>query len=215
MKLYGDDEKTKKSRKSEQEDHYPLRHQARVCRMLKVQYRMHKDISNWASEASYNGELQTHESVKYRTIEQLVSEQSTGNDDNKPCDDDVVSKVAMLLIDTAGCGMHESESSSGSRFNEGEAQVVAHHVRTLLDCGLKQEQIAIITPYNGQVELLRTILLPDYPKLEIRSVDGFQGKPCRGIVRGFLALVFFGSILLLLIDFRRRAGSRGFESCTE
>lgn len=28
--------------------------------------------------------------------------------------------------------------------------------------------------YNGQVELLRKRLLPDVPKLEIRSVDGFQ-----------------------------------------
>jgi superfamily I DNA and/or RNA helicase len=33
----------------------------------------------------------------------------------------------------------------------------------------------LLLSYNGQVELLRSTLLPDNPKLEIRSVDGFQG----------------------------------------
>ncbi|CAB9510418.1 polymerase alpha-associated DNA helicase A [Seminavis robusta] len=179
MKLYGDDGK----KKAEQEE---KRQPPKVSRMLKIQYRMHEKISNWASEASYHGELLTHESVRHRTIGQLVhAQQHTAADDDNgkdDDDDDVVSQVALLLMDTAGCGMHESESSSGSRFNEGEAQIVAHHVQVLLDKGLRQEQIAIITPYNGQVELLRTILLPDHPKLEIRSVDGFQGGEREAVV---------------------------------
>ena len=185
MKLYGDDQIAKASSKGEHSAEEP-----RVSRMLNTQYRMHENISNWASKASYHGALLTHASVKDRTIGQLVKQQmdaATKNvDDNKTIDgvleDDVVSDVAMLLVDTAGCGMYESESSSGSRFNEGEAQVVAKHVQALLDKGMHQYQIAIITPYNGQVELLRTMLLPDHPKLEIRSVDGFQGGEREAVV---------------------------------
>jgi hypothetical protein len=60
--------------------------------------------------------------------------------------------------------------------------LVAKHVQKLLDLGVRQEQIAIITPYNGQVELLRTTLLPERPKLEIRSVDGFQGGEREAVV---------------------------------
>jgi ATP-dependent RNA/DNA helicase IGHMBP2 len=155
----------------------------RVSRMLKVQYRMHEEIANWASKASYHGELLTHDSVRHRTIRQLLRNQT--DDELETSDDDVldvVSEVALLLVDTAGCGMHESENASGSRFNEGEAQLVAKHVHTLLNMGMRQEQIAIITPYNGQVELLRGLLLPDNPKLEIRSVDGFQGGEREAVV---------------------------------
>jgi hypothetical protein len=48
-------------------------------------------------------------------------------------------------------------------------------VEKLVHSGLQPQQIAVITPYNGQVETLRNLLLPNHPKLEIRSVDGFQG----------------------------------------
>jgi ATP-dependent RNA/DNA helicase IGHMBP2 len=181
MKLYGDEERNKEKAQDSKDP-------PRVSRMLKVQYRMHENISNWASNASYHGDLLTHESVKHRTIGQLIKQEESGNDvgdssgDVDDDDDDVISQVALLLIDTAGCAMYESESSSGSRYNEGEAQVVAKHVIALLEKGMRQEQLAVITPYNGQVEVLRTMLLPDYPKLEIRSVDGFQGGEREAVV---------------------------------
>lgn len=193
MNLYGDDQKNGVNETANDGEQKKEVQEPRVSRMLKVQYRMHEHISNWASKVSYHGGLLTHESVKHRTIGQLVKEQGTNEkhdninkidseskDDSK--EDDVVSDVALLLVDTAGCGMYESESSSGSRFNEGEAQIVAKHVQSLLDKGMRQEQIAVITPYNGQVEILRAKLLPDHPKLEIRSVDGFQGGEREAVV---------------------------------
>jgi superfamily I DNA and/or RNA helicase len=131
-----------------------------VSRMLRIQYRMHQDIASWASQAMYDGELQTHESVK----EHLLSDLPNFSSRQPP----------LLLIDTAGCGMDESVNGSGSRFNEGEAEVVVQHVTALIHSGLKADSIAVISPYNGQVELLR-ILLSEQSKLEIRSVDGFQG----------------------------------------
>jgi DNA polymerase alpha-associated DNA helicase A len=45
-------------------------------------------------------------------------------------------------------------------------------------------EIAVITPYNAQVDLLRNRLKPQFPSLEIGSVDGFQGRSnvlCDGI----------------------------------
>ena len=78
--------------------------------------------------------------------------------------------------------MHETANAAGSRYNDGEAQLVAQHVQALLEIGLQQDEIAVISPYNGQVDLLRTMLLPDAPKLEIRSVDGFQGGEREAVV---------------------------------
>jgi ATP-dependent RNA/DNA helicase IGHMBP2 len=172
MDLYGDGKAGSANPSSEKGP-------GRVSRMLKVQYRMHESIANWASQALYGGELQTHASVQSRTLAQLTGRRTNrvGADGEEEADDDEfdgVAETALLLVDTAGCSMFESVNPAGSRFNEGEAQLVSRHVRTLLKMGVSQEQIAIITPYNGQVELLRSTLLPDFPKLEIRSVDGFQ-----------------------------------------
>lgn len=146
-----------------------------VSRMLQVQYRMHQSIADWASRAMYHGQLRTHTSVAQHVLSDLATYRHHDGEDHP--------HPALLLIDTAGCGMEEGEASSGSRFNEGEAQLIVEHVQTLLRAGVKAEEIAVISPYNGQVELLRTLLLPDIaPTLEIRSVDGFQGGEREAVV---------------------------------
>jgi predicted DNA helicase len=161
MKLYSNDEK-------------------QISRMLQIQYRMNHHIAEWASQAMYNGELQTHDSVRNRTLGQLT------NNTKSKCisieEDDDISNTVLLLVDTAGCDMYEVETAAGSRLNEGEARVVCQHVRKILNLGVEQNQIAVITPYNGQVELLRSMLLADFPKLEIRSVDGFQGGEREAVI---------------------------------
>jgi len=156
------------------------------CRskMLEVQYRMHKDISDWASEAMYNGKLISHDSVKDRQLSTLpvVSERMATQTEKEEGSADELENVTMMLIDTTGCDMHETANDAGSRFNEGEANIVVSHVHSLIKLGLRAQDIAVITPYNGQVELLRKLLLPDVPKLEIRSVDGFQGGEREAVV---------------------------------
>ena len=159
-----------------------------ISRMLKIQYRMHHKIADWASQAMYHGELQTHDSVKSRTLGQLESIRKREEDAlsqesiDKKQEFDHLRNTTLLMIDTAGCDMYESETEAGSRYNEGEAMLVSQHVRKLIEMGVDPLQIAIITPYNGQVELLRNKLLPEFPKLEIRSVDGFQGGEKEAVV---------------------------------
>lgn len=154
-------------------------------KMLEVQYRMHQDISNWASKAMYSGKLVSHDSVKNRKLATLPLVADTINakvSDVKKVETDSLENVTLLLIDTAGCDMYETANEAGSRYNEGEATIVVSHLKSLLALGLRTEDIAVITPYNGQVELLRKMLLPDVPKLEIRSVDGFQGGEREAVV---------------------------------
>jgi len=150
-------------------------------RMLEVQYRMHRDIADWSSTAMYGGRLISHESVsdrKLASLPQVIDSRTPG----LSAGDDSIKDVALMLIDTTGCDMHEIANDAGSRYNEGESNIVSSHVRALISLGLRAEDIAVITPYNGQVELLRRRLLPDVPKLEIRSVDGFQGGEREAVI---------------------------------
>ena len=148
--------------------------------MLEVQYRMHHQISDWASGAMYDGKLISHESVRDRKLVSLPLVMETAK--AIEAEEDTVENVSLLLIDTTGCDMHETANEAGSRYNGGEASIVASHVKALMKLGLRAEDIAVITPYNGQVELLRQLLLPDVPRLEIRSVDGFQGGEREAVV---------------------------------
>ena len=89
----------------------------------------------------------------------------------------------LVLIDTTGCDMYEMASQDEiSKANEGEVGLVVIHVEDLVQSGLKPEEIAVITPYNLQVELIRLQLSSKYPGLEIRSVDGFQGREKEAVV---------------------------------
>ena len=147
-------------------------------RMLKVQYRMNKLIMNWISTQLYEAKLQAHDSV----AEHLLCELENCKEKNEN------TKTPIILIDTDGCEMDEmisentQSSSHESKANEGEAKLVLIHITQLIKSGIRQDQIAVISPYNLQVELLRTILNTKYPQIEVKSVDGFQGREKEAII---------------------------------
>merc|ERR1711991_355602 len=141
--------------------------------MLNTQYRMHDSICSWASKAMYNGGLCSHESV----AEHLLTDFhyfSKGNYESYF----LSSRAAMVLVDTVGCNNFEEmeDVERGSKANPGEAKLVMAYVARMISCGMQEKDIAVITPYNGQVNLLRSVMFDHYPSLEVRSVDGFQGR---------------------------------------
>lgn len=120
-------------------------------RILTVQYRMHELICRWASDEMYGGALVAAPEVAHRRISDLPG--LSGAED--------MMDATLLLLDTAGCGMEEEKAGGdaeggGSRRNEGEAKVVEAHVRALVAAGLPVEDIAVITPYNGQVWMIQS-----------------------------------------------------------
>ncbi|ETN14479.1 hypothetical protein PPTG_07525 [Phytophthora nicotianae INRA-310] len=151
-----------------------------IVKMLDTQYRMHEDISEWSSQAMYKGELKSFEGVAKRKLHELPHVSISKEDE--------LLSATLLLLDTAGCELEEdsNDDETGSmqlsKSNEGEARVVARHVSALLEAGLKEEEVAVITPYNKQVQTLKALLLESHPKLEIRSVDGFQGCEKEAVV---------------------------------
>ncbi|XP_014849300.1 PREDICTED: DNA-binding protein SMUBP-2 isoform X2 [Poecilia mexicana] len=143
-----------------------------VVRMLTVQYRMNSAIMEWASKEMYHGRLTAHSSVEKHLLKDLpgvacVEETST----------------PLLLIDTAGCGLSEMEiADEQSKGNQGEVDIVSLHIKSLTEAGVKAKDIAVIAPYNLQVDLLRQKLSARHPEMEIKSVDGFQGREKEAVV---------------------------------
>ena len=126
---------------------------------------MNDAIMKWSSETFYEGRLKADASVKSRLLRDL---------EEVECNEDT--EAALVLIDTTGCDEYYElvTEDEQSKANEGEAALVTLYAQQLVQSGVDPAEIAIITPYNLQVELLRLQLRDKYPSLEIRSVDGFQ-----------------------------------------
>ena len=140
----------------------------RCVSMLTIQYRMSDEIMQFPNREFYDGLLQSDHSVKYRgildwdtAIEWVESEENEG----------------------------ETLASDGlSRINPVEAELALQTLHDYIERIGKDRilyerlDIGIISPYKGQVQLLRRMLRKDsYWKplrhlISINTVDGFQGQ---------------------------------------
>uniref|UniRef100_A0A8W4FDI3 Immunoglobulin mu DNA binding protein 2 n=1 Tax=Sus scrofa TaxID=9823 RepID=A0A8W4FDI3_PIG len=146
----------------------------------------------WASEALYHGRLTAHASVAghlLRDLPGVAATEETG--------------IPLLLVDTAGCGLFElEEEDEQSKGNPGEVRLVRLHVQALVDAGVPAGDVAVITPYNLQVDLLRQSLAQRHPELEIKSVDGFQGREKEAVILSFVRSNRKGEVGFLAEDRR-------------
>ncbi|KAK5574736.1 hypothetical protein RB653_009989 [Dictyostelium firmibasis] len=139
-----------------------------VSRLLNVQYRMNHKIMDWSSMEFYNSKMIADKSVSNHLLT---------TDAQSKIRHTLTTTCPLLMIDTSGCDMEESQDDEGeSKFNNGEVVVVKRHIEKLVECGVKPNDIGVITPYNGQVKLLKSYLSKSYPLMEIGTVDGFQGR---------------------------------------
>ncbi|KAK4317794.1 hypothetical protein Pmani_011149 [Petrolisthes manimaculis] len=143
-----------------------------VVKMLTMQYRMHQNIMNWASSVMYHSRLTAHPSVASHLLSHLPGVEKIED-----------TETPMVLVDTTGCGCEELDTQEDqSKGNKGEAVLAAGRVAALVEAGVPQAAVAVVTPYNLQVELIRGLLREQYPGVEVRSVDGFQGREKEAII---------------------------------
>ncbi|NWU49445.1 SMBP2 protein, partial [Dromas ardeola] len=168
------------------------RYGEQIVKMLTVQYRMHQAIMLWASSEMYSGRLTAHPSVAQHLLRDLPGVTSTEE-----------TTIPLLLIDTAGCGLFELEvEDEQSKGNPGEVQLAALHIQALVEAGVKAQDIAVVAPYNLQVDMLREHLCHRYPELEIKSVDGFQGREKEAVILSFVRSNRKGEVGFLAEDRR-------------
>ncbi|KAM7109002.1 DNA-binding protein SMUBP-2 [Ciconia maguari] len=168
------------------------RYGEKIVKMLTVQYRMHQAIMQWASSEMYSGRLTAHPSVAQHLLKDLPGVTSTEE-----------TTIPLLLIDTAGCGLFELEvEDEQSKGNPGEVQLAGLHIQALVEAGVKAQDIAVVAPYNLQVDMLREHLCHRYPELEIKSVDGFQGREKEAVILSFVRSNRKGEVGFLAEDRR-------------
>ena len=159
-----------------------------ACMALKVQYRMNKWISHFASKIFYNGQLIPHASVANRVLEVTIVK--PGLRAETPSITRAIDPLyPMVFLDVRS--EHEK-----AKINNAEARTVREVVAGLLARGIAQEDIGIIAPYRAQVANLRRHLFsddamigwqalpPDTP-LSVDTVDRFQGGERPVIIMSF------------------------------
>jgi hypothetical protein len=153
----------------------------------------------------YHDRLQSHPSNSSHTLFDLVSPSGVVDDDERKTESDnttaadgdlmALSKTVMLLIDTAGCNMEEDGCRGGSYRNTAEAEIVVAHIYRLYELGLKPEQIGVITPYNGQLELLRELVAAREGNGIPGDVLGETPMSAKGLLLATPSLILFLTIL--------------------
>uniref|UniRef100_A0A060T056 DNA helicase n=1 Tax=Blastobotrys adeninivorans TaxID=409370 RepID=A0A060T056_BLAAD len=139
-----------------------------IRKMLIMQYRMNNQIMAFPSLACYGSKLQAAKSVAERTLANTLKHVDEADETTTP----------VFWYDTQGDDFMETvidDGLSNSKQNDNEAQLVASYVKKLLDAGVHQSDIGVITPYSAQTALIKTVL-QDYPEIEVSTVDGFQGR---------------------------------------
>ncbi|MSP71295.1 MAG: AAA family ATPase [Myxococcales bacterium] len=141
--------------------------------MLIVQHRMNTALMTFSSRAMYHGALVAAPEV----ADQLLS-------DLPGLSDDPLRPGPLLFVDTAGTGFSEERSEGDpSTFNPQMAARTVLEVERVLERGLSPTDLAVITPYEAQARLLRTLLADARRRgLEIGTIDGFQGREKEAIV---------------------------------
>jgi superfamily I DNA and/or RNA helicase len=143
--------------------------------MLTTQYRMHPVIREFPSARFYDNKLEDG----CEPNERLAPGGLLWPDWDNP--------LAFIPVD--GIELQDEEGSSRSNF--AEAAKVLNVVKGLLEIGdLTTKDIGVITPYNGQVRILSDLfqqaggrdLGEPFHGLEIKSVDGYQGREKEVIV---------------------------------
>ena len=139
-------------------------HGPSIKRMLTTQYRMHEKIMRFPSDALYESKLLAADSVKDRLLKDLPYEVEENDETSEP----------LIFIDTQGGDFperNEDETDDSSKVrrslhgesksNAMEAVLVRQHVRSLVESGVRPDDIAVVTPYNAQVgQRSRSPLVP-------------------------------------------------------
>src|SRR6266480_3345159 len=149
-----------------------------ACVPLKVQYRMNKWISHFASKVFYDGQLIPHASVANSLLDAVPSKLI-----RKAEKVSVVRAIdplsPMVFLDVFG-------NQERAKTSDAEALAVREVVAGLLAQGIAQQEIGIIAPYRAQVANLRRYLFSNDEtigwealsydtQLSVDTVDRFQG----------------------------------------
>ncbi|AMD18260.1 ATPase AAA [Methanobrevibacter sp. YE315] len=159
---------------------YPFKSQ-----LLNVQYRMNSLLMKFPNSEFYNNGLKSDSSVDDITINDILD---SGYDEE-----------ALLFIDTSNIEENKEKhlKDSKSIVNMLEGDIAVSIANDYLNAGIDVEDIGIISPYADQVKTIQ-----DKTPVEVKTVDGFQGREKEIIIISTVRSNDFGNIGFLS-DLRR------------
>ena len=127
--------------------------------LLNVQYRMNKLLMKFPNSEFYNNSLKSDSSVNDINIKDLI-----GSD---------YDEEALLFMDTSAIENNKEThlKDSKSIINKLEAEIAISVANDYITAGVSEEDIGIISPYADQVKIIQ-----DETPVEVKTVDGFQGR---------------------------------------
>ncbi|GAB6099924.1 IGHMBP2 family helicase [Halanaerocella petrolearia] len=147
-------------------------HGSDIKEMLTVQYRMNHEIMNFSSQELYNGQLVAADQVKDWRLTDLDIDLPTGQ---SPTERALTADETISFLDTVGMNAPEySKGDSTSIQNSIEADLAAELVTQAVNTGIAAKEVAVITPYKDQVDLIDQLIKSE--QVEVNTVDGFQGR---------------------------------------
>ena len=80
------------------------------------------------------------------------------------------------------CSEHTEEAKNGNQefINEGEAQLIADSLQTLIQQGYDANELGVVTEHSQQATLIKTLLaesaITDVRRIGVGTINSFQGK---------------------------------------
>ncbi len=127
--------------------------------LLNVQYRMNRLLMKFPNSEFYNNSLKSDSSVDEININDII--------------DSSYDEEALLFIDTSNIDDNKEKhlKDSKSIVNKIEAKIAVGIADDYLTAGVAETDIGIISPYADQVKIIQ-----DKTPVEVKTVDGFQGR---------------------------------------
>lgn len=162
-----------------------------ACVSLKVQYRMNRWISHFASRLFYQEQLRAHSSVAERLLTFPHSQAIAPALSPLSLLSPVILRaldpnLPMVFVDVQGLQNNQESEIEGPKMSNAEALAVRELVAGLLAHGVAEGDIGIIAPFKAQVANIRRHLFSDDARigwqalseqtaLSVDTVDRFQG----------------------------------------
>ncbi|CAG2100536.1 unnamed protein product, partial [Medioppia subpectinata] len=145
--------------------------------LLSIQYRMNSSLCEFPNEYFYNGYLRTAS----KDVENMDKDNSMTYDNsnvmsfNSSSIPDKLTNLNSINFFYATYCKEEISQNGTSYINKGEGVIVENIIKYLFRNGVMEQQIGVITPYEGQRSYILNKMV-ETGNLEISNVDGFQGR---------------------------------------
>ncbi|OLY77652.1 DNA polymerase alpha-associated DNA helicase A [Smittium mucronatum] len=173
--------------------------------LLEEQYRSNKLIMGFSSKMLYDDKIRANKSNESCSLSDLEGAKTTP---------ETISP--LIYIDTRGNKKYFEDGSlkskhptsisiksdTRSKFNNGEVKLVLDHLNKLTAAGIRCQDIAIISPYNKQVNTIKKKVNYTFKSVEVGSVDSFQGREKEAVIMSLVRSNHEGQVGFLN-DFRR------------